>query len=97
MTNSEVEGVFNVGDGDERSSTWFAGEVARQTGLPVPPEVSRQQAEATFSERRLSFLRESRRVDTSRMRSILGVTPRYANPEDGIRASLDAERLASQG
>ena len=30
----------------------------------------------------------SRVVDTTKMREVLGVTPRYANPEDGIAASL---------
>lgn len=87
--SSEVPaGIYNVGDGDHRSSTWFTGEVARQSGLPAPPEISREQANVEFSAQRLSFMSESRRVDTKKMREVLGVTPRYANPEDGIRASL---------
>ncbi len=81
-------GLYNVGDNDHRSSTWFTGEVARQAGLPPPREISRAQAEREFSVQRMSFLRESRVVDTAKMRDVLGVTPRYANPEDGIRASL---------
>ncbi len=81
-------GIYNLGDGDQRSATWFAAEVARQAGLPEPPIVSREEADATFSERRLSFIRESRRVDTSRMREILGVTPIYTDAAEGIRASL---------
>jgi nucleoside-diphosphate-sugar epimerase len=81
-------GLYNVGDNDHRSSTWFSGEVARQAGLPPPREISREQAEHEFSVQRMSFLRESRVVDTAKMRDVLGVTPRYANPEDGIRASL---------
>jgi len=80
--------IYNVGDNDHRSSTWFTGEVARQLGLPAPPEISRERAEQEFSPQRLSFLTESRRVDTSKMREVLGVIPRYANPEDGIRASM---------
>ena len=97
LTSMTAQGVFNVGDGDERSSTWFAGEVASQAGLDAPPAISREDAEATFSARRLSFLRESRRVDTTRMRNVLGVTPKYPNAEDGIRASLYAEGLLGQG
>ena len=81
-------GLYNVGDNDDRNSTWFTNEVARQLGLPPPPQISRHQAEQEFSTQRMSFLRESRIVDTSKMRDVLGVTPRYANPEDGIRASL---------
>ena len=37
---------------------------------------------------RLAFLSSSRIVDTTKMRKVLNVTPRYANPEDGIAASL---------
>jgi nucleoside-diphosphate-sugar epimerase len=88
LTADAPPGVYNVGDGDHRSSTWFAMTVARLAGLEEPPEVSREQAEKTFGEARLSFLRESRRVDTTKMRETLGFTPRYTNPEDGIRASL---------
>ena len=84
-------GIYNLGDGDERSSTWFANEVARQLAMPPPPTVSRKQAEATFSPTRLSFLSESRRVDTSRMREVLGITPRYEDATQGIRASLTEE------
>ena len=73
-------GIYNVGDGDHRSPTSFAKEVARQAGLEAPPEISRQQAGNVAA--------ESRVVDTTRMREQLGVMPRYANAEDGIRASL---------
>jgi nucleoside-diphosphate-sugar epimerase len=81
-------GVYNVGDGDHRSSTWFAQEVARQAGLPPPRLISRGQAEQEFSPMRLTFLSSPRVVDTAKMREVLGVTPRYTNPEDGIKASL---------
>lgn len=84
-------GIYNVGDGDERSSTWFANEVARQLGLPPPPAVSRKQAEKTFSARRLSFLGESRRVDLTKMKTILGVEPKYGDATEGIAASLEDE------
>ena len=83
-------GTFNVGDGDHRSATWFAGEVARQAGLPEPRQISRDQAAEEFSSMRLAFLAASRKVDTTKMREILGVRPR--TPEQGIRDSLGEER-----
>jgi nucleoside-diphosphate-sugar epimerase len=73
-------GIYNVGDGDHRSPTWFAQEVARQAGLPAPPEISR------------SAQSESRRVATRRMRDQLGVMPQFADAADGIRASLAEEK-----
>lgn len=79
-------GIYNIGDGDHRSATWFADEVARRAGLPEPPKISRAEAEKTFSPLRLAFLTSSRIVDTSKMREMLGVIPR--TPEDGIRDSL---------
>lgn len=88
LTADAPPGIYNVGDGDHRSSTGFTRTVARLAGLEPPPEIPRAEAEATFSEARLSFLRESRRVDTTKMQETLGFTPRYANPEEGIRASL---------
>ena len=81
-------GIYNVGDADRRSSTWFAGEVARQAGLDAPRQISFAQAEREFSEMRMSFLRESRLVSFQKMRDVLGVRPRYENAEDGIAASL---------
>jgi len=81
-------GVYNVGDGDHRSSTWFAQEVARQAGLPAPRLISRARAAEEFSAVRLAFMSSSRIVDTTKMREVLGVTPRYADPAQGIAASL---------
>lgn len=91
LSSDVPAGIYNVGDDDHRSSTWFTGEVARQLGLPLPPEISRERANVEFSPQRLSFMSDSRRVDTTKMRDVLGVTPRFANPEDGIRVSLAAE------
>jgi nucleoside-diphosphate-sugar epimerase len=85
------DGVHNVGDGDHRSGTWFTNEVARQAGLPPPPTISLAEARKTFSPMRLSFLRESRIVDTTKMREVLGVIPKYADAADGIAASLAEE------
>ena len=90
-------GLYNVGDGDHRSSTWFTRTVARLANLPPPPEVSRKEAEQTFSAMRLSFLGESRRLDNRKMRRALGVEPRYANAEDGIKDSLAAEGILKAG
>jgi len=80
-------GIYNVGDGDHRSATWFASEVARQLGFPEPRQVSREELAQNISPLRLSFLSESRQVDTRKMREVLGFMPTYTNAADGIRAS----------
>ena len=82
-------GIYNVGDGDFRSATWFTQTVAAMAGLPRVPEISRDEAKSQFSAERLSFIRESRRLDNSKMLRELHSELIYANPQNGIRASLD--------
>jgi nucleoside-diphosphate-sugar epimerase len=80
--------IYNVGDGNHASSTAYFKLVARLAGLPEPPAVSRAAAASHFSPATGSFLADSRRVDTTRMREELGVQIRYEDLEEGIRASL---------
>lgn len=86
-------GVYNVGDGDNRSSAAFSRAIAELAGLPAPISLSLEEARRRWSPMRFSFALESRRVDTGKMQRVLGVSPRYADPLDGIRASLEAEAL----
>jgi nucleoside-diphosphate-sugar epimerase len=88
IANKEARGVYNVTDGNSISSTTFIDTVARLSGLPCPPRVSMEEAQLTFSPERLSFLNESRRIGNDRMLKHLGVKLRYADLEQGIRASL---------
>jgi len=88
MTQPVPPGVFNIGDGNYRSSTWFTQTVAELAGLDPLPEIARTEAQATMSEARLSFLNESRKIDTTKMRQVLGFTPTYTDPAEGIKASL---------
>lgn len=81
-------GTYNVGDGDHRSTTAFSHAVCKLAGLPTPREIGIEEARGLWSSLRLSFVLESRRADVTRMRERLGVSPVYADPVDGIRASL---------
>jgi nucleoside-diphosphate-sugar epimerase len=96
LSQDAPAGIYNVGDGNHRSATWFSGEVARQLGLPPPRKISRAQAAREFSPIRLAFISSSRIVDTTRMREVLGVEPVYADPAEGIRASLRAESASNE-
>lgn len=83
-----VAGVFNLTDGHPESMTAFMTRVARLAGLPAPPQISWAEAQSAISPGMLSYLRESRLVLSNRMGQELGLRLRYADPEDGIRASL---------
>jgi len=94
QTSAAPPGIYNVSDGDDRSGGAFSRAVARLAGLEPPPEIDMGEAERTWSRERMSFVRESRRLDTTRMRELLRVNLAYSNPEDGIRASLLEEKRA---
>lgn len=84
--------VFNVSDGDPCSMTDYLCAVAATAGLPMPPEVSMDEARRVLSPQMLSYLEESRLLDSSRIRRELGFAPRYATSAAGIAASLTATR-----
>jgi nucleoside-diphosphate-sugar epimerase len=92
----DVTGVFNVGDGDHASGTEVLLTLARLTGLPAPPQITFAEARARLSPGMLSFLEESRRVDTRAMRATLGVVPRHTTHESGLRAALAEEAAAAR-
>lgn len=83
-----VRGVYNVTDGSAISSTAFLQRVAQLANLPPPPEISLEEARLTFSAERMSFLDESRRVSNRRLLADVNIQLKYANIDDGIRASL---------
>ncbi|HUO79354.1 MAG TPA: SDR family oxidoreductase [Steroidobacteraceae bacterium] len=82
--------VYNVTDGNPTSMTEYFERVATLTGLPPPALVSRAEAEQVLSPGLMSYLAESRRVDSSRIRDELGFAPRFKDLRLGILSSLPA-------
>lgn len=80
--------LYNVTDGAPCSTSEHLRRVAALAGLPTPPTVSRAEAAGRIPAGFLAYLDESRRVDGARICRELGFVARYANPVDGIRASL---------
>ena len=96
VTNPEARGVYNITDGNSISSSTFLRKLAQIADLPDPPQVSMVEAQLTFTPERLSFLNESRRVSNERMLKHLGVTLKYPDYVEGIKASLkDGGRTTS--
>lgn len=85
----DARGVYNVTDGNSLSQTEFLLQVAQLAGLPMPPLISREEAQLVLGPSRLSFLGESRRVSNRRMLDELKVQLRYADVEEGIKAALE--------
>jgi nucleoside-diphosphate-sugar epimerase len=80
--------IYNATDGTDDSATSYLQRVAAMADLPLPPLISRAEAERVLPASSWSFLAESRRVDSSRMQRELGVRLEYRDLDAGIRASL---------
>ena len=74
--------------------TEYFERVATLLGLPPPELVTRAEAERVLSPGLMSYLAESRRVDSSRIRDELGFTPRFKGLRLGILSSLPAPQDA---
>jgi nucleoside-diphosphate-sugar epimerase len=87
--------IYNVTDGSDDSHTEYLERVARIAHLPLPPLITRAEAQRLFSPIAYSFLAESRRVDNGRMLAELGVSLQYHDLDAGICSSLAATDLES--
>jgi len=75
-------------DSDITMGDWF-GKLADAYALPHPPRVSRAEAEKMLPPVQLSFMRESRRLDNTRLKRELRLSLRYPTVDSGIAAALE--------
>ena len=80
--------IFNVSDGHPITVTRFYKEICDVLKLKVPPQITMSEAQQCFSEKRLSFLKESRILDISKMEEHFPNQIKYKNIREGIEASL---------
>jgi len=89
--NANARGVYNISDGNELTMTAYLNRVAMHAQLPAPSQISLEHAQLTLKPEMLSYLGESRRISSSRIRSELGIELRYADVDAGIVDSLKEE------
>ena len=82
--------IYNVTDGNSTSMTEYFERVATLVGLPPPVLVSREHAAQVLPPELWSWLRDSRRIDSQRIRDELGFSPRFTDLRLGILSSLPA-------
>lgn len=82
--------VYNVADGHPTTMSDYFYRVADAVGLPRPPCVPLAQAAEHLSPGMLSFIQESRRLDTTRMRRELRVALRYPTLTEGLASATQA-------
>jgi nucleoside-diphosphate-sugar epimerase len=77
--------IYNVSDGRPGTMSGYFKAVARRLGLPQPEEIPMEEARERLSPELMSYLLESRRMDTRRLREELGVDLRYPDLDAGLR------------
>jgi nucleoside-diphosphate-sugar epimerase len=80
--------AYNISDGHPTTMTDYFWRIADLYGLPRPPAISMAEARRVLSPSMLSFLEESKRLDTRRMRDELGVALRYPDLASGLPTCL---------
>jgi nucleoside-diphosphate-sugar epimerase len=83
--------IYNVSDGCSSNMTEYFYTVADHLGLPRPPAVDWEQAEKRIGSGMLSYLRESRRMDNTRMINELNVRLQYPDLSTGLVAMRKGE------
>ena len=86
MHSSIFNTVYNVSDGQPGKMTDYFFRVADAAGLPRPPVVNREEAQAVLSPGMLSFLQDSRRLDNSKLLRDLGIELQYPDLAAGLAA-----------
>ena len=80
----QTDNVYNVSDGCESNMTEYFLTLADYFNLPRPPLVGWDEANEQIGEGMLSYLRESRRMDNTKMLKELQVTLRYPTLLSGL-------------
>lgn len=93
----QAQGIYNVTDGDQASTTAYLRMTAAAAGLAPPTLIAKSDAQASIPAGMLSFLLESRRVDNRRMREELGVQLQYPTLQSGVLASMAEMQLQETG
>jgi nucleoside-diphosphate-sugar epimerase len=77
-------GTYNASDDSKlKMGEWF-DLVADGAGLPRPPRIARGDAAGRLPPELLSFMNESRRLDNTRLKQVLGVKLRYPTVREGL-------------
>ena len=78
-------GVYNAADDTEmKMGDWF-DLVADTHAVPRPPRIPSELARDSIPAALFSFMRESRRLDNTRLKAVLGVRLRYPTVHEGLR------------
>lgn len=78
--------IYNLSDGHPGTMTDYFNQVADHLGLPRPPQITLDAVPEQLSAGMQGYLRESRRIDNSKMLRELGLTLSYPTLAQGLSA-----------
>lgn len=78
-------GIYNASDDSRLKMGEWMDLVAGHAGLPPPPRIARAEAGARIRPELLSFMGESRRLDNTRLKRVLGLRLAYPTVREGLR------------
>lgn len=87
MDRGRAGEVYNLSDGNPGTMSEYFNQVADHLGLPRPPQISLVDAAGQLSTGMQGYLRESRRIENTKMLGELGVVLRYPTLAEGLCAS----------
>lgn len=88
--------IYNVSDGQNGTMTQYFKAVASRLDLPLPPELTLEEARQQLSPAMLSYLTESRRMRNTRMLDELGIILAYPDLASGLAAIDPQQELSRQ-
>lgn len=84
LEKGEDGDIINICDGETSTMTDYFNAVATAFSLPLPPQVTKEEAKVLMPPLLLSYFSESRRIDNRRMRERLGVKLLYPDLASGL-------------
>ncbi len=87
LWRGKAQRSYNINDDAALKMGDYFTAAAALYGLPVPPRISRAQAEREISPMQLSFMSESRRMVNTRMKRELGLRLHFPHVIDGLVAA----------
>jgi nucleoside-diphosphate-sugar epimerase len=88
MDNPHPGQVYNLADDEPRSPSDVMAFACRLLSVDPPPVIPFEEAAKEMSPMGLSFWRDNRRIDNSRIKNELGVSLLYPDFRDGLRAIM---------
>jgi nucleoside-diphosphate-sugar epimerase len=89
MDNKHMCEIINVSDGNPVSSTDYYERISKILGIKISNYITYEEARVIYTEKRLSFMNESRVLNIDKMNKMLPGCVKYQSLDDGIRASLE--------